>query len=87
MKAMADTAATWPEWGKATKVTTMGVKAQKQKQKKQKRSFFFLFNFKSIMYMDVSRIYSRPLSLLSYWFINLKCTNLFSFLALAHQVP
>jgi hypothetical protein len=30
MKAMADTAATWPECGKATKVTTMPVKAQKQ---------------------------------------------------------
>jgi hypothetical protein len=82
MKAMADTAATWPECGKATKVTTMRVKAQKNKS-----AVFFLFNFKSIMYNGrLASTYFRPLSLLSYWLINLKCTKKIYFLALALQV-
>lgn len=62
--------------GKSDQGDDDGVKAQKQPKKNKSAVFFFLILRVSCTW-TLASTYSRPLSLFSYWFINLKCTIFF----------
>jgi len=73
--------------GKSDQGDDDGVKGPKATQKNKNAVFFFFLVLKVSCTWTLASTHSRPLSLLSYWFINLKfALFFFLFLAFVHQV-